>query len=80
LLQPGSRRLLLKQNRSDQAKYVSQEMRKYQEVRVSFILGPVLLNIFINNLDDRVECILSKFPNKKKPRGVADSPEGSATI
>lgn len=55
-------------------------MRKYQEFRVSFILGPVLLNIFINNLDDRVECILSKFPNKKKPRGVADSPEGSATI
>lgn len=41
------------------------------------ILGSVLFNLFINDLDEGIKCILSKFANHIKLRGVA---EGCAAI
>ncbi|KAK4807114.1 hypothetical protein QYF61_018455 [Mycteria americana] len=44
------------------------------------ILGPILLKVFINELDDGAQCTLSKFSDNTKVGGVADTPEGGAAI
>lgn len=44
------------------------------------ILGPILFNIYIKDLDNRAEFILSKFADDTIQGGVADMPESHAVI
>ena len=44
------------------------------------VLGPILLNTLINDLDDGTECILSKFADDTELNGVVNTSDGCAGI
>jgi len=51
-----------------------------RDVRQVLIRGPVLLDIFINDLDTGVECILRNFAYDTKPGGTFDSMQAQEVL
>lgn len=44
------------------------------------VLGPVLFRLFVNDLDEGMECTCSKFPDNTKLGAMADPLEGCDDI
>ena len=49
-------------------------------VPMGLVLGPVSFDTSIHELNEGMECTLSKFADDAKVGGVADTPEGRAAF